>query len=272
MTATGTNALTVVVPARNAEHLLPGCLASLARNRPAELIVVDGCSTDRTVSVSQEHGARVLSDEGRGLPVARLQGAQAAQTPYVALIDADVIVPDGALGALLDEFLEGGFAALQADQHSVSGPGYWGQALVHHHRSGRSRRWLGLVATIFEREYLLGVGFDPRFPSGEDIDLRWRLRQAGAKTGVSHRVTVTHRYAGDDFAFARDQFTADGAGLGRMVRTRGFRGARLLALPAAAAARGITLSLVHGDPEWVPYYLRFAQHNYAAMGKALRHG
>ncbi len=268
----GTHALTVIVPARNAEHLLPECLASLARSCPAEVIVVDGCSTDRTVAISRGSGARVLSDEGRGLPVARLLGARAAQTPFVALVDADVVVPDGALAELLDEFLEGGFDALQAGQHSVGGPGYWGQALVHHHRSGRSRHWLGLVATIFEREYLLDVGFDPRFPSGEDIDLRWRLRRSGAKIGVSERVTVTHRYGGDDFAFARDQFTADGAGLGRMIRTRGARGARLLALPAAAAGRGIALSMIRGEPRWIPYYLRFAQYNYAAMGKALRDG
>lgn len=251
---------------------MPDCLEALRRNAPAEVIVVDGRSSDRTVEIAHDFEARVLSDEGRGLPVARLEGARAARTRYVALIDADVVVPEGALSALLDEFLAGGYVALQAGQHSVSGPGYWGQALVHHHRSGRSRYWFGLVATIFEREQLLRFGFDQRFPSGEDIDLRWRLRDSGARIGVSNEVVVTHRYAGDDFEFAKDQFLADGAGLGRMVRTRGIRGARLLVLPAAAAARGIALSVSDGQRQWVRYYLRFAQYNYLAMGRELRGG
>ena len=56
---------------------------------------------------------------------------------------------------------------------------------------------------------------------------------------ASHRGRlVEHRFAGDDFTFAKDQFLMDGAGLGRMVRTRRWRGAALALLPAAAAVRG----------------------------------
>lgn len=262
--------LTVVVPARNAEDLIEGCLEGIVRSSPREVILVDGVSSDRTVELAQRFPVRVMSDHGQGLPVARLEGCRAANTRYVALVDADVVLPEGALQRLFEEFIEGGYQVLQAGQHSVSGPGYWGQALVNHHRTGRSRKWLGLVATIVQRDLLLEMGFDQRFTSGEDIDLRWRLRDAGVRTGVSERVTVTHRYAGDDFGFARDQFMADGAGLGRMVRTRGARGARLAALPAAAAVRGIALSLARREPRWIPYYVRFAQYNYLAMARAWR--
>lgn len=254
----------VVVPVRNAEGMLGACLESIVRQGPAELIVVDGLSTDRTVEIARSFGVRILSDEGRGLPAARSIGAQAATTRYVALVDADVVLPDGSLDALLREFHEGGYTALQAGLESESGPGYWGQALAEHHRSGRSRYWFGLVATIFDRDALLAHGFDAAFESGEDIELRWRLAQAGDKAGVSRRTIVRHRFD-DTWEFARGQFRADGRGLARMVRKHRLGGARLLLLPAAAGARGVVLSVLRRKPRWIPYYVAFAILNYKAM-------
>lgn len=270
MSAEKLSEVTAVVPVRNGERLLPACLEALNSAGVEQVVVVDGLSTDRSWHVARSHGARVLSDEGRGLPHARTLGAAAARTRWVLLVDADVVFPPSVLTELLQEFLDGGYAALQAGLHSVSGPGYWGRALVQHHRTGRSRYWFGLVATLFERDALLEAGFDHRFVSGEDIELRWRLRDKGLRTGVSRRALVEHRFAGDDFSFARDQFLMDGAGLGLMLRTRGARGLRLLALPAAAGARGVLLSLARLQPQWVPYYLAFVAYNYAGVVRGLR--
>ena len=262
--------VTVVVPARNAQDMLVECLASIARQQPTEVILVDGLSTDRTVEIARSFGARVLSDEGRGLPAARSIGARAASTHLVALVDADVILPDGSLAALIREFRDGGYAALQAGLESEAGPGYWGQALAEHHRTGKSRYWFGLVATVFERDTLLAHGFDADFESGEDIELRWRLAAAGSKAGVSRTTVVRHRFD-DTWDFARGQFRADGKGLARMVRKHRLGGARLLLLPAAAAARGVVLSVVRRAPRWVPYYIAFGVFNYTAMvGELLR--
>jgi hypothetical protein len=212
----------------------------------------------------------VVSDEGRGLPWARALGVATATTPVVLLVDADVVFPEGALDQLLIEYDAGGYAALQAGLESVSGPGYWGRALAHHHRTGRSRHWFGLVATLCDREDLRRLGFDDAFRSGEDIELRWRMRDAGLKIGVSRSVMVEHRFAGDDFAFAMDQFTMDGFGLGRMMRKHRWRGLRLAALPAAAAVRGVALSIVHRQPAWIPYFTVFAVANYTGMVRGLR--
>jgi glycosyltransferase involved in cell wall biosynthesis len=265
----GVRDVTAVVPVRNGEALLPGCLSALNRSGVGAVIVVDGLSSDGSRRIASAHGARVLSDEGLGLPHARAIGAAAAGTRWVLLVDCDVVFPEGALAVLLDEFRTGGYAALQAGLSSVGGPGYWGRALAEHHRTGRSRRWFGLVATLFERDELLRIGFDDDFTSGEDIELRWRLRQAGHPAAVSERVTVEHRFAGDDFAFALDQFLMDGTGLGRMVRKHGLGGARLLALPLAAALRGSALSAARGRPDWIPYYAAFCWFNYVGIARGV---
>ena len=256
--------VSVVVPVRNAESLLSECLASILRSEPREIIVVDGLSTDRTLEIARDYGARILSDEGRGLPYARLLGAQAATSRWVALVDADVVLPEGALGRLLEEYRDGGYVALQAGLRSVAGPGYWGQALAHHHRSGRSKDWFGLVATVFERDTLLEFGFDPEFRSGEDIELRWRLQRSGARVGVSRDTVVTHRFD-DTFDFARDQWLMDGRGLARMIRKNGLRASPLLGLPLAAGLRGIALTIARRSLRWVPYYVCFVVFNYVGM-------
>jgi len=260
--------VSVVVPVRNAENLVDECLASIVRARPLEIIVVDGLSTDQTLERVGRYPVTVLSDGGGGLPAARLIGARAARSRWVALVDADIVLPDGALAALLAEASAGGYTALQAGLHSVAGPGYWGKALVQHHRSGRSKDWFGVAATIFEREQLLRYGFDPRFLSGEDIELRWRLRRAGAKIGVSRATAVTHRF-GDSFDFAKAQWTADGRGLARLIRKHRWRAGWIVMLPLAAGAHGSILALARRQPQWIPYYAGFLTFNYAAMLREL---
>lgn len=260
--------LTVVIPVRNAVPFIEACLDSAIASGPAEVIVVDGRSTDATVEVARRYPVRLLDDGGRGVAAARLMGAEAATTEWVALVDVDVLLPSGALAALLDEARSGGYTALQAGLESTSGPGYWGRALVDHHRTGRSKHWFGLVATVFRRDTFLHHGLDASFASGEDIEMRFRLERDGERIGVSDRIIVSHRF-GDSFAFARGQFLADGAGLARMAIKHGWRALPLLALPAAAAVRGAALSLARGRPQWLPYYATFLALNWFAMARHL---
>jgi len=263
--------LSVVVPVRNGESLIEGCLESITRSNVAEIIVVDGCSTDRTVEIARRYTDHILSDDGRGVAFARMLGAQAATSLWVATVDVDVVLPPGSLADLFGEFIDDGYTALQAGLASVAGPGYWGQALANHHRTGRSKNWFGLVATIFEREAFIRYGMDANFISGEDIDLRWRLRDGGEKIGVSKSTFVTHIFD-DTYRFARAQWDDDGRGLARMVTKHGARGLLLLVLPVAAALRGIAISLAHLQPKWIRYYLYYGYYNYVSLFDEIRHG
>ncbi len=256
--------LSVIIPVRNAEAMIEGCLAPIVRAEPREIIIVDGLSTDKTLEIARRYPVTILSDEGRGLPVARMMGIRAAQSDRVALIDVDIVMKDGDLAALYDEFIQGQYSALQAGLLSVAGEGYWGRALVNHHRSGRSKNWPGVMATIFEKDILLQYGFDERFLSGEDIELRWRLKDGGQRMGVSQRTVVTHRYE-DTFDFAKGQFLADGKGLGRMVCKYGVKALHLLGIPLAGTVRGILLSLRRLQPGWIPYYISYFVYNYVGI-------
>ncbi len=86
--------LTVVLPTLNEEGALrlviPRLRATFERlGLKGELLVVDGRSTDKTVEVAKASGARVITQSGRGLGNALREGLCAADSPWVAVVDAD---------------------------------------------------------------------------------------------------------------------------------------------------------------------------------------
>jgi len=74
---------------KNEERFLPGCLASL-EGVADELVVVDTGSTDRTVSIAEAHGARVLHHPWAGdFAAARNVGLDHARGRFILYVDAD---------------------------------------------------------------------------------------------------------------------------------------------------------------------------------------
>jgi dolichol-phosphate mannosyltransferase len=81
-------AITAVIPARDEA---PSIRSIIERCRPfvADIIVVDGHSTDDTARLAQEAGARVVVDGGRGKGEAIRIVRDAIHTPIAVLLDAD---------------------------------------------------------------------------------------------------------------------------------------------------------------------------------------
>ncbi len=112
--------VTVVTPTFNRARLIGRALDSvrLQTRRPAEIIVVDDCSTDGTPEVARAWGAahgmpvRVVVMERNGGPaVARNRGIELATTRHVAFLDSD----DEHLPTTLETLC----AALAADETAV---------------------------------------------------------------------------------------------------------------------------------------------------------
>jgi glycosyltransferase involved in cell wall biosynthesis len=260
--------ISVVVPARNAEDWIESCLRAICENGPAEVILVDGGSTDRTVELARPWVDKVIDDGGAGVAAARMLGVASASQPCVALVDADVVLPPGALRELDQERSDRQLVALQAGLHSVGAGDYWSQSLADHHNHGHSKGWFGICASLVDRDVLLAHPLDGQLRSGEDIDLRIRLTKAGLRVGVSEVMVAKHRFGGG-FAFARGQWLADGAGLGRMVRKHGRAGLVSAMVPFVAAALGIVRGIREMFRPW-PYFAGFAVGNYVGLWRGLR--
>jgi glycosyltransferase involved in cell wall biosynthesis len=264
----GAPRISAVVPARNAEHWIESCLSAIRANAPAEIILVDGGSTDRTVELARPWVDKVMDDGGTGVAAARMMGVASASQPWVALVDADVVLPPNALRDLDQERRSRHLVAVQAGLHSVGAGDYWSQSLADHHNQGQSKQWFGVCASLVSRDVLLANPLDGDLRSGEDIDLRIRLMTAGFPVGVSNTMIGEHRFA-NGFTFAGKQWLADGAGLGRMVRKHGRAAVvNAMIIPFAAAALGLVRGARQALRPW-PYFAGFAVGNYIGLWRGL---
>lgn len=94
--------VSIVIPTLNEETRLPACLAAVLQGSTestAEVLVVDGGSSDATVDVARGYGVRVLaSDPGRGRQMNR--GARDANGSLLVFLPADTVVPAGWVNVL----------------------------------------------------------------------------------------------------------------------------------------------------------------------------
>jgi glycosyltransferase involved in cell wall biosynthesis len=239
--------LSVVICVRNRARVLGDCLRAVKAAAPAEVLIVDGASTDGTVAIATASGYRVVSDQGAGLGAARQLGAERASYPYVMYVDSDVILAPNTLKTLLDEAEANGWDALQAQMLGVSErPSYWQRGELWR-RSVQDRPGpaaaLGCLATLVRRELVCRVAFDPMFPgAAEDGDFFFRARKHGARIAISESAVAYHEDRRDFWSFARQRIW-HGRGIARiLVRHRGaFR--RSATRRTNSARLGLTLNL-----------------------------
>ena len=198
------NKISVVIPAYNGGTQLDECLSALARlaTAPSEIIVVDDGSTDGSIQKAHARGVRVLTTSGRqGPAAARNIGAQAASGDVVFFLDADVCVHEDATDRLAVAFSDPGIdAVIGSYDDDPSSPDFLSQyknlmhCFVHQNaRSQASTFWSGCGA-IRREVFLTMSGFDASYkrPAIEDIELGYRLRQAGRKILLDRDLRVKH--------------------------------------------------------------------------------
>src|ERR1700692_4417067 len=85
--------ISVVINTLNEERDLPYALRSV-QPWADEIVVVDMYSSDRTVEVAKQFGARVVLDKGPGFNMPPRESAiQQATKPWIFVLDADELVP-----------------------------------------------------------------------------------------------------------------------------------------------------------------------------------
>jgi glycosyltransferase involved in cell wall biosynthesis len=195
--------VSVVIPAYNRPDLVGRAVRSALAQRPqppAEVVVVDDCSSDATGAAARAAGARVIRHEvNRGRGGARNTAIRAARGEWVAMLDSD------------DEWLSGHLAALWP--HAAGRVILGSTAVASGHGPatlwGRERatpRVLRSPADLLEsgnalvnssvlvrRDVVLAAGlFREDLQRGEDLDLWLRVLERG-EGYVSPAVTVMYR-------------------------------------------------------------------------------
>lgn len=181
--------VSVIVIARNSESDIKDCLESIQENSPEEVILVDGNSTDKTVEIARKYTDKIYSDGGKGQSFARQLGAERATQEFIAYVDSDVILPEGALSTLLNEFRHSEFVSIRAQVFSnIEHPNYWQWAQIQHRQLRHVDNNIGTLACVFKREIILKYPFDLSAAHLDDISLGFKLLKEGYRFGTSSAV------------------------------------------------------------------------------------
>src|SRR5947209_15342986 len=113
----------IVIPMLNEAAGLPQLLRSLAALEPpsAEVLAVDGGSTDASVAIAEAAGLLVVRHETRGRAAAINRGVQEATAPIICVLHADTLLPDDAVAVMRRVLADPG-TALAGFTPLLSGP------------------------------------------------------------------------------------------------------------------------------------------------------
>lgn len=240
--------VTVVVPVRDNACGVDRILAACADR--VRCVIVDDASHDALSlsAVAGRHGAQLVRlDLNMGPAAARNAGLRHVSTPYVAFVDSDVHVTVDALRRLARHFADPALAAVAPRVLSTGGHG-WLQgyeracgSLDLGPTAASTRPWSRVAyvpsACLVARVADLGRGFDPTMRSGEDVDLVWRLNEAGLRVRHAADVQVLHdsRTSLGGWLARKAFYGTSAAGL---AERHGDRMAPAVLTPAAAVAAG----------------------------------
>lgn len=116
----------MVVPTRNSERTLQGCLRSICSQDASrlEVIVVDNSSDDATQTIASDFGTHLIV-AGPERSAQRNVGLENASGDVVLFVDSDMVLEPGLLREIQDRFrLDDSLAALVIPERSF-GVGFW---------------------------------------------------------------------------------------------------------------------------------------------------
>jgi GT2 family glycosyltransferase len=209
--------VSVVVCSYNGAATLEACLRSLLElDYPDyEVILIDDGSTDQTRAIAGRYApsVRAIPQENRGLGVARNVGLRAATGEVIAYTDSDCVADPDWLTLLVHQLQTTGAAAvggpnLSPDDGRVAAcvgaaPGQPAHVL----ESDQVAEHVPGCNMAFRRAALEAInGFDPVYrKAGDDVDVCWRLQQAGMWITYAPGAFVWHHRRQTPLAYLRQQ-------------------------------------------------------------------
>ena len=204
--------LGVVIPARDAAHLLPSCVAAIdAQDRaPDETWIVVAPSSDDTVAVahslaSERAAVRVVEnpagDRGSGLNLAI--GASAADV--LAFVDAQATLAPDYLSSALRALAETDAAVVGGPMRPVGTTSIsramaatlrspFGVGDSQFHFAGRAREVASVYLGVYRATVFRTVGvYNTALLRTEDDDLNARVREAGLRIWLDPAIRSTYR-------------------------------------------------------------------------------
>lgn len=169
--------VTIIVPTRDSARTLGACLESVKHQSYGniETIVVDNFSTDATVDIALEFGAKVLR-AGPERSAQRNLGAEEAAGAFLLFPDSDMVIgPEVVRQCVQRAEAKDGVIGLVIPEESF-GEGFWSNCRRLERLFYKGVDWLE-AARFFERDAFMEMGgYDIRNTGTEDFDLPQRMK------------------------------------------------------------------------------------------------
>ena len=111
--------VTVVLPTLNEEKAIGKIIDELIEEGYKNILVVDGYSTDRTVEIAREKGAKVVYQKGKGKAGAIRTAIELVDTPYILVMDADLTYDPKDIAKLLEYADHDEVIGLRSDRKNI---------------------------------------------------------------------------------------------------------------------------------------------------------
>lgn len=203
--------VSIIIPVLNEAKHLGRTLANLSilNPPPLEIIVVDGGSTDATLTIAQTYPVQMISTEQAGRAHQMNTGADHAQGEILCFLHGDTLIPDDAM-AVMEQTLKNpaiagaGFISLMTGSDCTR----WGMSLHNYLKTYyapcffRPYRfwWKGLrllfgdqVIFCRRQQFQDCGGFDVSLPIMEEADLCLKLSDYGVIRQVNRIVQSSDR-------------------------------------------------------------------------------
>jgi cellulose synthase/poly-beta-1,6-N-acetylglucosamine synthase-like glycosyltransferase len=193
--------VSIIVASMNNQDTIEECLqALLDQDYPREfieIIVMDGCSRDKTVELAQKYPVKVLSMR-LNAPAAYNYALKIASHPILGFVDSDAKVEKDWLKKLVPNLNEAKVAGVSGSIDTWNMDNPWGRSIGYElkNRYSRIKKYTGRIATmnlLLKRSVIEEVGdWDEKLPSQYDTDFGYRLSAKGYKIAYEPSATCYH--------------------------------------------------------------------------------
>ena len=191
--ATGESRISVIIPALNESAVIASAIRSAASGSNVDITVVDGGSSDDTVEVAKDNGARVVTvSAGRGGQMNA--GVGRCSGDALVFLHADAQLPGG-YGARVRKTLSDSRTSAGAFRMRIDGAGL-GKRLIERLTNFRSRYCgvpYGDQAIFVSRKVFQEVGGYSVMPIMEDYEFMHRVRHRGRIVLADESLAVSSR-------------------------------------------------------------------------------
>lgn len=196
--------ISVIIPVYNAQDTLSLCLDRLCKSDYSkfEVILVDDCSSDKSVDIAQKYPAKLINmPKNQGAAPARNQGAKAAKGSILLFMDSDILVEENSLSLVAEDLGDkkiAGVVGLLSPKLKFNNFASNYKNLYMHYTYSILPRSVSVFYTSFAavRKEIFEEcgGFDANYRQAtiEDIEMGERITSRGHKLILNKRLQVEH--------------------------------------------------------------------------------